>query len=155
MFEERGWSRRKNAGLQPEGEEMRKWGLLLKVQSLGWLVCLSALVGGRKPLQRQCLHWHKFWAPTTDGRGFAEHPWWPQRAAPEQIRAGRAFSRLHSPPAPRVLASDTWKEHQSYDGRRLPYLYCDCPPSTFLENNFKASHPTMKTCEWSVMSFQK
>lgn len=32
-------------------------------------------------------------------------------------------------------------------GRRLCYLYCNCPPSAFLESNFKAFYPTMKNYE--------
>lgn len=40
-------------------------------------------------------------------------------------------------------------------GRRLCYLYCNCPRSAFLESNFKAFYPTMKNCEWSFLSKNK
>lgn len=40
-------------------------------------------------------------------------------------------------------------------GRRLCYLYCNCPQSAFLESNFKAFYPTMKNCEWSFLSKNK
>ena len=85
-----------------------------------------------------------------DGRAAAV-----DRATADQGLASRAFSGPPSPLIPSFWSRQLKILTKNMMGRRLHYLYCNCPQSTFLESNYRAFYPTVKSCEWSFLSKNK